>query len=507
MLLLAWSGFESADLHTLECGLWVHASVFLAVALHCLIRPRDPRSTLAWLFAVWIIPVPGAILYLLFGINRVKEKGWQKHESDQSFHSNRDLREQEESPLAHWRGLRDALLTQPADEGARELNSFLNRLAPNHPLLGGNSVRMLVDAREAFPDIFSAIRNARHHIHLQSYIIGADRTGRELMDALAERAAAGVEVRVLYDEYGSAHASMHGFFRRYARREPRLHIVGFTQATLHKPQEFQINLRNHRKVIVIDGLLGYTGGMNFYDVYQPQDHAAPTHDYHFRIEGPAVLELQYSFLRDWYYMTDEAPERLLAPEYFPHQTTAVGQTSLRLLNNGPTAAESDTLLDALFEAITGARHQVLIVTPYFVPPPDIQRALRCAALRGVDVKVLVPSINNHVYVGYASKALYDGLLATGVRIFEQPPPFSHAKALLVDNCIAFIGSANMDARSLRLNYESSLVVLDERFGSQLKRVMDNDLALGHEIQLANWRLRPLRQRLIENFCSLMSPVA
>ena len=504
MLILAWCSLEHANLRTLECGICLHFLLFFAVALHCMLRPRDPRSTLAWLFAVWVAPVPGALLYLLFGINRVREKGWQKHESDQTFHSNRNLREQEESPLAYWRGIREGLLAQPADADAQELNGFLNRLSPNHPLLGGNAVRILVDAREAYPDMFAAIRGARNHIHLQSYIIGADETGRELLNALAERAAAGVEVRVLYDEFGSANARMRGFFRRYAR-QPRLHIVGFTQANLYKRQ-FQINLRNHRKILVVDGAIGYTGGMNFYDVYRPRGRTLPTHDYHFRVEGPAVLELQYSFLRDWYYMTDEVPETLLAPEYFPH-TDAVGQTPVRLLNNGPTVTESDTLLDALFAAISGARRQVLIVTPYFVPPPEIQRALRCAALRGVAVKVLVPSINNHAYVGYAAQALYDGLLEAGVRIFEHPPPFLHAKALLVDDGISFIGSANLDMRSLRLNYEDSLVVLDECFGSALTNVVSNDFALGHEILLANWRTRPLRRRLTENFCSLLSPIA
>lgn len=501
---LAWSGFEQAELRMLEFGLWVHLFLFLGVAIHCLLRPRDPRSTLAWIFAVWVAPVPVGVLYLLFGINRVREKGWQKHESDQTFHSNRDLREKEESPLSYWRGIRAGLLTEPVDAGAQKLNDFLNRLAPNHPLLGGNEVRVLAGAREAYPEMFAAIRNAKRHIHLQSYIIGADSVGRELMDALAERAAAGVEVRVLFDEFGSASARMRGFFRRYAR-QPRLQVVGYSQANLYKRQ-FQINLRNHRKILVVDGTVGFTGGINFYDVYRPAHNALPTHDYHFRVEGPIVLELQYTFLRDWYYMTDESADKLLAPEFFP-QTPLAGQTPLRLLNNGPTAAESENLLDAIFAAISGARRQVLIVTPYFVPPPDIQRALRCAALRGVDVKVLVPSINNHPYVGYASQALYDSLLEAGVRIFAQPPPFLHAKALLVDDCIAFIGSANLDARSLRLNYESNLVVLDERFGSVLKRVVLNDFALGHEVLLANWRTRPLSRRLIENFCSLLSPIA
>ncbi len=504
VLLLAWSVYDPMDLRHLEFGMWAHVGLFAAVAIHCLLRPRDPRSTLTWLFGVWVAPGLGALLYLMFGINRVREKGWQKHKSDQTFHSNRSLREQEESPLAYWRGLRTGLLAQPTGEHAQHLNTFLNRLAPNHPLLGGNALRILVDAREAYPDMFAAIRGAKNHIHLQSYIIGPDETGRELMEALAERAAAGVEVRVLYDSFGSAAARLRGFFRTYANR-PHLRVIGFSQVNLFKRQ-FQINLRNHRKILVVDGVVGYTGGINFYDVYRQHRHQQPTHDYHFRVEGPATLELQYSFLRDWYYMTDESPETLLSPEYFP-PTPAVGGIPVRLLTNGPTAAESDTLLDALFATITGARRQVLIVTPYFVPPPEIQRALRCAALRGVDVQVLVPAVNNHAYVGHASRALYDDLLLAGVRIFELPSPFLHAKAMLVDDAIALIGSANLDTRSLRLNYENSLLVLDERFGVALKRVLTGDFARSHEVLLAAWRLRPLRRRLVENFCSLLSPIA
>ena len=504
MFPLAWIWSRSIDPAHLEFGIWIHLLLFFAVALHCLLRPREPRSTLAWLFATAALPVLGACLYLFFGINRVREKGWQKHRSDEIFGTNRDLREQSANPLEYWRGIRAGVLAQPSVAGARELNAFLDRLACNHPLLGGNAVQILVDAPEAYPAMFAAIRAARRHIHLQSYIIGDDETGRELLDALAERAGAGVQVRVLYDEFGSARARLRRFFQQYANR-PNLKIVGFTQVHLLKRQ-FQLNLRNHRKILVVDGTVGFTGGMNFYDAYRSRPNQPATHDYHFRIEGPTVLELQYSFLRDWYYMTDEPTEQLLAPTFFPH-TEPIGDTPVRLLNNGPTATESETLLDALFAAITGARHQVLIVTPYFVPPEDLQRALRCAALRGVNVKVLVPTVNNHPYVGYASRALYEGLLDAGVRIFEAPPPFLHAKAMLVDDVIAWVGSANFDARSLRLNYETSLVVMDERFVAALKRVVLADFALAAEVPLAAWRTRPIRQRIVESFCALLSPVA
>jgi len=489
---------------TLEWGIWVNLVLFLAVALHCLVRPRDPRSTLMWLLVTWLLPLLGALLYLTIGINRVREKGWQKHRSDLAFRSTRDLHERDAHPLSYWRGIRAGLQTQPLDPGARELNTILDRIVPDHPLLGGNTVQILVDAKTAYPAIFKAIRSAKNHIHLQSFIIGPDDTGRELMDALAERAAAGVHVRVLFDAFGSAHARLLGFFRRYAKH-PNMHIHAFTQVNPLK-QQFQINLRNHRKIIVVDGSVGFTGGMNFYDVYQTRKGHQPTHDYHFQVEGPTVLEMQYSFLRDWYYMTDTPSELLLAPAHFP-RLTPTGKTPIRLLNSGPTLSESQSLLDTLFAAITSARRQILIVTPYFVPPEEIQRALRAVALRGVEVKILVPTVNNHIYVGYASRALYDKLLESGVRIFEQPPPFLHAKAMIVDDCMALIGSANMDARSLWLNYESTLVVLDSAFAESLKRIVLDDFALANEVTLAAWRTRPVSQQLTENFCSLLSPIA
>jgi len=504
-MLLAYAGFWApVDWPTLECSPWLKLGLFTAVALHCLLRPRDPRSTLLWLFITWALPVPGALFYLTVGINRVREKVWQKHRSDQTFRSTRALHEQEERPLAYWRGIRDGMQARPADPPARALNAYLDRLAPDHPLLGGNDVQVLVDAPEAFPAMFDAIRGARHHIHLQTFILGADATGRELLDALAARAAAGVQVRVLYDAFGSARARLRGFFRAYSGR-PCLRIEDFTQVNPLR-RRFQLNLRNHRKILVVDGAVGFTGGMNFYDAYRAHAGGGATHDYHFRVAGPAVLELQYSFLRDWYYMTDEDPERLLAPVYFPPVPPA-GRVPVRLLNSGPTASESESLLDALFAAITGAQRQILLVTPYFVPPDEIRRALRCAALRGVTVKVLVPAVNNHFYVGYASQSLYDSLLESGVRIFELPPPFLHAKAALVDDALAFVGSANLDARSLRLNYETTLVAFDGDFATALKRVVLDDFARATELSLAEWRTRPLRRRLVENFCSLLSPVA
>jgi cardiolipin synthase A/B len=217
-----------------------------------------------------------------------------------------------------------------------------------------------------------------------------------------------------------------------------------------------------------------------------------------------VQELQFSFLSDWHFMTAEDPGHLLLAEHFPHLASE-GDALVRLVNSGPTA-ELETLADVFFNCLVAARRQILAVTPYFVPTPDILRAFRSAALRGVEVKLVVPARNNHFYAGLAGRAFYGDLLDAGVRIFERRPPFMHAKALLVDDAVALVGTANLDARSLRLNYENDLVVYDGPLINQLKRAVLDDLAASREIAPGPWRNRPLHRRLAENFCALLSPV-
>lgn len=483
-----------------EIGTILHLLVFAMVFLHCLRRPREPRSTLLWLFVTFSLPGIGALLYAAFGINRVHEKGWHKQRSDQEFNSALNHREADAQPLAYWRAIRAAQMTQP-ENAFDALNDILDRIAPDHPLLGGNRARLLPDSAIALSVMFAAIRAARHHVHLQSYIIGHDAVGLALLDLLAEQARKGVTVRVLYDSFGSANARLHGQFRRYAHI-PNLHLAGFTQANPIKRQ-FQLNLRNHRKILVVDGHRGFTGGMNFHSAYAPANKRPPLHDYHFEIDGPAVLELQYTFMRDWYFISDEDPARLLVPAHFP-QVAPAGQIAMRVLNGGPTS-ECETLPDALFAALSVAKAQVLIATPYFVPPEDLRRALRAAALRGVEVKILLPAENNHISVAFASRACYDELLLAGVRLFERRPPFTHAKALVIDDHVAIFGSANLDQRSLKLNYETNLIAFNRDFAAQLKHAMLSDFAIATEIRLTAWRSRPYRQKLIENFFNLMSP--
>ncbi len=486
----------------LSAGAALHVLLFLAVSMHALRHRRRADSTLLWLFVTWSLPVGGALLYAMFGVDRVPKERWQRSlQRRVRMDGARDAATDEVLPEAYWRSMGRAAAT-PEDEWARELDRPLAAMLENFPLLGGNLITPLLTGDEAFPKMLEAIREARHHIHLQSFIIGNDAVGREFMDAVAERAAAGVRVRVLYDRFGSSHALWGGLFRKY-RKVPNLSIAGWTQSNLFRKQ-LHFNLRNHRKALVVDGRIGFMGGVNLNEYSRSQDRLAAIQDYHFRLLGPIVQELQYSFLRDWHVMTEEDPEQLLSAQHF-RRLPPEGGALARVVNSGPSS-DLRVAVDVFFNAVNAARKQVFVITPYFLPSEDLLRALRMAALRGVRVYVVVPEKSNHWYTTWAGRAIYEDLLESGVRIFERPPPFIHAKAMTVDDRMAVVGSSNWDYRSLYSNYETSLAVYDTRLVMHLKLLMSEDLHESREVELAAFKNRPVHHRYLENACGLLSPL-
>jgi cardiolipin synthase len=482
----------------LALGTALHFTAFGLVTLHSLQRRRNASSTLLWIFIAWSFPVFGPLIYLSFGVDRVADRGFKKFLTEKYFLSTRG-ESRKASPFAYWN---DTPSAPAANELQREMNRTLDTLLPDHPVHPGNRLVPLAGGDEAYPEMLAAIRGAQKNIHLQSFIIGHGTASREFMDALAAKAAEGVQVRLLYDRFGSTRAHLLGFFRKYSRMK-NLKIAGWTQANPLKRQ-FQINLRNHRKVLIVDGKTAFFGGVNLHNNNTSKFKTDPIRDYHFSAEGPIVQELQYSFLRDWYFITKETPETLLTESYFP-KNSAAGNVAVRLIDSGPST-EKDVAIETFFSAISLAKKQILAVTPYFVPPAEILRALISAALRGVDVRLIVPQKNNHRYAGLASRALYEDLLNAGVRIYERRPPFMHAKALVVDSKLALIGTANIDNRSLALNYETTAAVFSEEFADAMKHLIHEDIASSDEILLTDWRNRPAYRRLLENLAALMSPV-
>ena len=481
----------------------LHVIVFLLVVYSCLNTRREATSALLWIFVAWSFPLIGPLLYLLFGINRVSRKAWHKQRANNEFLTERLSRESESLPLVYWRAVHKSLAAEPTDPAAQTLNNTLSPILSDYPLLGGNAIEPLVDGDAAYPRMLDAIHHARHHIHLQTFIVWNDAIGREFLDLLAEKARQGVNVRFMFDSFGSMGAVLSPLFWRY-RHVPNMQIVGWTQANLLK-RLVQFNLRNHRKIMVVDGERAFMGGINLRQENLSRPGTPAIRDYHVAIRGPIVQELQYSFLRDWYFMTDDDPDVLLQQAHFPH-LPAVGPAMVRLANSGPTPDGMEVIAKVFFECLVTAQRQLFVVTPYFVPPRDILQALCSAARRGVDVRLIVPHINNHLYAGLAGQSLYEDVLKAGGRIYQRHAPFMHAKALIVDDTLAMVGSANLDVRSLRLNYESNLIVYDSGYISALKQIVLNDLANSDELDMATWQARSTSHRLLENACYLLMPM-
>lgn len=488
----------------------LHVVAFALVSLNCLQLRREPSSTVLWILTAWAFPVLGPLVYLFFGINRVDEKALVKSRHDRILSETRRRRESDDAPLARWYDVRSK-----AVEGGRTfalpLDTALDKVLPDHPVLGGNRVEALVTGDEALPHMVRAIREARHHIHLQSFIIGNDGVGRELMALLQAKACEGVQVRVLPDRFGSTGAVVGGLFRSTLRHTqaaankgaPSFQIVGWTQANPLKRQ-FQVNLRNHRKLLIIDGRDAFCGGVNLSDSNRTTGGRNAIRDYHFRFRGPIVHELQYTFLRDWHFMTGDSPEGLLRSDYFPPEPSD-GNALCRLVNSGP-GDEYRVISEVVFQALALARQEVIAVTPYFVPTPEIQQAFRAASLRGVNVRLIVPERCNHWFAGQAARAYYEELLCAGVRIYQRGPPFMHSKLLVIDGEFTLLGTANLDVRSLCLNYETNITVSGEAFADRMKELALEELSHSRELLLAEWRRRPQVERLTQNTLALLSPI-
>ncbi len=480
----------------------LHLVAFIGVCLHALKRRRNASATILWIFVAWSLPFIGPLLYLSFGIDRIPDKGLRKQAANRVMMDQRRARHKDEGPFVAWHYSFRTSFESMESECSRKLNRSLDTLNPEHPMLDGNVITPLVGGDETYPLMLEAIRSAKNHIHMQSFIIHRDDTGSQFLEELKKKANEGVKVRLMFDRFGSTHAYLSGMFRNY-RKVKNLEICGWTQANPLKRQ-FQINLRNHRKNLVVDGRIAFFGGVNIASENVTTETHGAIRDYHFKVEGPMVHELQISFLRDWFFMTREAVENLINADHFP-EMLSIGDARARLIDSGPSEPP-DLASEAFFNAITLAQRQVLIVTPYFVPNNDILRALRSAAHRGVDVRIVVPLKNNHRYAGMASKALFEELLASGVRIYMRNPPFIHAKAMVVDDAVALVGTANIDVRSLELNYETTVLIENEAAIDKLKLMIHEDMDYSKELTLNEWIKRPSMQKLAENLCALMTPV-
>lgn len=472
-------------------GLWWSLGVGYAILILCVIgivisENRNPLKALGWVTALLLFPVGGIILYFVFG---------------RSIRNVRMISRRNRRKLLKHEG------TQPLPKLDRELspeNRQRIRLAYSiggANLYTGNDIRIFTDGRSFFDELFEDLKKAREYINLQFYIIASDPLGRRLRDILIERARAGVKVRVIYDYIGSFDARRRDFFQRMKENGVEVHSFFRLSFPSHVNR---LNWRNHRKVVVIDGRIGYIGGMNVAERYMGSFDGGKWRDTAARITGPCVGALQYHFAVDWKFMGHDLLCDPVAG-WSKDDGAEVSDATLQVLASGPNDRWGNMTL-LFYKAISTARRRVWLQTPYFLPSDGLMKALESAALAGVDVRVMMPRRSDSRILTYASHSYVEECLLAGVKVYLYDAGMLHAKVLIVDNDFSTLGSTNFDFRSLEHNFEENLVMYSNEANRILAQGFEEDSKDCSKLKIAEWNRRDRRRKVQESIYRLLSPI-
>ena len=446
---------------------------------------RSPGAARGWLFVTFFIPIPALIVYLLIG--RPTYPRWRR----KRFEKARQLLANATDEISHSKFCSHPILPEtyaPAAKLVQNLGQF--------PILGGNRIDLLSDYDRTVDQLVSDINGANHHVHLLSYIFANDRTGSKVIDALIRATERGVECRVLVDALGS---------RRWARTiRNRLTSEGVQVAralpvTFLRRRSARADLRNHRKIAIIDASIGYIGSQNIIDAeYAP---GLFNRELVVHVAGPVVLEMQAVFAADWYLETGQV---LDDATYFPHRH-GKGSIMAQLLPSGPDfpVTGAGRLVVAL---IYSARQRIVITTPYFIPDVALVEALETAVLRGVEVNLILSRVSDNILVGLAQRSYYDQMLRAGIAIYLYGDGLLHAKHIMVDDLICVVGSTNIDIRSFQLNAEASLIIYDEKLARMLAAEQSKNIASSERLSQEVWNQRAVPVKLAQNIARLVSPL-
>ena len=476
MILLLISNWLYNTLYILYL-LLVASSIFVVIT-----ENRNPSKSLAWILALMFLPVVGLVLYLFFGQSLRNERMLSKQ--------NRLLLQASNKPP------KVDLETLHLSENSRRLLTMCQKLG-NAYYYPGNDVRMYTKGREKFADLIDDLRNAKHFIHMQYFIFRDDHLGCQIRDELVAAVQRGVEVRVLFDDMGSWTVSRR-FFRNMQKNGIDVHP--FMRVAFPNPS-LRINYRNHRKIVVIDGKIGYIGGMNIADRYVDGDDDHSWRDTHLRIEGPAVHGLQISFAIDWSY---ECKTLLSDGFYFP-PVEPIGDKGIQIITSGPIG-EWENIALMCQKIVSMAHRYVYIQTPYFLPTDTLINALSVAALSGIDVRIMLPNRPDSIILRWGSFSYIAQMLQAGVKIYLYMSGVLHAKTIVADDELVSIGSANFDFRSFEHNFETNALIYDTELALSVKRDFCNDAAECREVSAIEWQERPWTQKMCESVVRLISPV-
>ena len=449
---------------------------------------RNPTATLAWLMVLFFLPLIGFVLYLFLGQNYTRQRLFTLKAKDDA--ALRAIFEEQHRRLLESQHR----FSNPEAEQYRDV--ILALLRSNRAFLTeDNRVEIYTDGNKKFEALFAAIRDARHHIHLEYFIVNNAELGREVVHALAAKAAEGLEVRLLFDALGTrAGGGSRAAFRELTDAGGRIGVFF--------PSVYRVNYRNHRKIAVIDGRIGFIGGFNIGDEYLGRGPLGYWRDTAVKITGQAVKLLQLRFFLDWHFAVGEYLRA--DPAYFPGPD-GDGTTAVQIVSGGPDTRRSP-IKEGYIKLINAARESVYLQTPYFIPDDSISDALRLAALSGADVRLMIPSKPDHPFVYWATLSFAADLLDAGVRVYTYDNGFIHAKTIVVDGRVGSVGSANWDVRSFRLNFEANAFFYDAAVGAELKQRFLEDLALSTELTAERYARRSRRIRFKESISRLFSPL-
>lgn len=474
--------------------LWVVIALLIflfQIATILILEFRHPAKSIAWLFIMFVFPAIGFVMYYFLAKEykhrrKVRYK-WSKVSEETRLHIFRH------SKIVH----RVSDLTNAEMHHQERLFSLLQNI-PDSPITSCNKTTVLTNAPQTYEAILAAIDKAQNHIHLEYYTIRSDEIGEVFKNALIRKARDGVKVRLIYDGVGSMELS-----NQYLKdlKDAGVECRGFLPPFIAFFDK-RINYRNHRKIVVVDGRIGFLGGINIGDEYLGKNRKLGYwRDTHLQLEGDSVYFLQFLFLNDWSLVSRQ---KLIGESYFPIMDCQ-GEEQAQIIASGPDG-HWDSILDMFFASISVAKRRIYIATPYFIPDPSILMSLKTAGLSGIDVRIIIPGVPDHKLVHWASLSYVEELLQAGVRFYQYQKGFMHAKVMIVDDSLASIGTANMDMRSFFSNFELNALLFDPKTIDRVESDFMRDMADSKELTLYAFERRPRTQKALEVVARLLSPL-
>lgn len=461
----------------------LYSVTILGLVLVIIAENRNPLKTIPWVIVLLLTPGIGLIFYFFFGQDNRKQR----------IISRRTYKRIMRRP-------HDGNLPQDACSVPAPYQPLVTLLANSNQssLLYGSDMSIYTNGSDKFRDLISEIEKATHHIHLQYYIFCDDKIGNVIKELLIAKAKEGVEVRVLYDDVGCWKVK-EKFFKEM--QEAGIEVYAFLKVAFPVLTS-KVNYRNHRKIVVIDGKVGFMGGMNIADRYEKGTDWGTWRDTHFKITGKGVHGLQAAFLIDWYVVSKQL---LNAKIYYPPVPVYSDDNIMQIATSGPVG-QWRILLQAYIFMIANAKKYIFIQTPYFLPTEGLNQALQTSALGGIDVRLMLPKRSDTRTANMATHSFIDEMVKAGVKVYFYKPGFLHSKLLVTDDAVTCIGSANMDFRSFEHNFEINAFVYQPAFAKQMRKVFMYDMHHCERLVPTRWLRRPLKQRLAESFMRLFSPL-